>query len=416
MKNAIILKLFGSMYPETCDKCEERVKKVTEYEKEKYCQKCLLKEFIICDRCNEVSKERFSHPFYDGKVYCKECKEESIPCKECQLEYFEEDIFERRGEKYCLKCTQRICPGFKIIQFTNTKVTSGKNKKNKSKRYCGVEIECLNKNKQENAFTRQELDEYQFNQIEDGSLSSSKGFEFYSQPMNGDKLYEKITDFCKELEKRNFYVNRDCGLHIHLEVPKNDLELIKKIYLFYGKYEPYFFEMLPPSRQQNSFCYKYKKAYSCKKEEVEKAETMEEIQELLYNTEGPEYYMRHQKAEGHRMRYCWINLHSIFYRGTIEVRSHSGTINQNKIINWFRIHERALKIIEKLTIKQIIELEDSKQALLGLYDKELRKYIRARMQTFNGPKAKPSYNEEDLKIIVRRQGKNVRNTYMLQTQ
>lgn len=38
-------------------------------------------------------------------------------------------------------------------------------------------------------------------------------------------------------------------------------------------------------------------------------------------------------------RYYGVNFHSLFYRGTLEIRYHSGTLNPVKILNWVKLHQ-----------------------------------------------------------------------------
>jgi len=103
------------------------------------------------------------------------------------------------------------------------------------------------------------------------------------------------------------------------------------------------------------------------------------LKEMLYETKNYRSEIRHH---GNDKRYCWVNLHSIFYRGTLEIRSHSGTVNPSKIINWIMIHQRALEFIKSKSIEEIATMKITKKAFLGIFNKPLQNYIKRRWKTF----------------------------------
>jgi hypothetical protein len=276
---------------------------------------------------------------------------------------------------------------FKVIKLGEIKQRTKLYKINPYKRYCGVEIECLNKNKDLNSFNKQELFNLLFSQYEDSSLSTGKGIEFCSKPLNGDLLFNKIDEFCDKLKERNYYINNTCGLHIHLEV-KQTLENLKKIYIFYNKFEKFFFKMHPISRQNSTFCEKFSRIYHHKWEDISKINTLNKFKEKIYDTTISSAD-RQAKRKWNSKRYCWANFHSIFYRGTLEIRSHSGTINKEKIKNWFRIHLIILDYLEKEPIKNIINIKSEEEIFLNLFPNDLQNYIKLRWNTFD------KYNNEN---------------------
>lgn len=260
------------------------------------------------------------------------------------------------------------------IDVDTNKLSSETFKINKFKNFCGVELECLGGHRK--YFNRSELEDYGFSQVDDGSLPGN-GVEYVSQPMNGDRLFKKIRTFCSELNKRNFKINTKCGYHLHMEVPK-DLVLIKKLYIFYSKFEELFFKMLPKSRQNLRFCKKFRKVDKYDWNKVLEVDDMDDFKQLYY--ERNYYYGKGRRY--YKKRYCWANFHSIFYRGTIEIRSHSGTINAEKIINWILIHLKVLNFVKKTSIKDIVEMRVTKENLKRIVGKELAKYIELRWRSF----------------------------------
>ena len=225
------------------------------------------------------------------------------------------------------------------------------------------------------------MEEYNFTEGSDCSISTEKGYrsgyEYRSKPTNGDKLYEMIDGFSEELIKNKYKVNKSCGLHIHLET-KPEVELLKKMYCFYSKFEGLFFAMLPKSRQRNSYCAKFNKLDKYSYKDVLEVKDLNAFKRLFYEQKG--FYPT--KTHGHKKRRCWINFHSIFYRGTLEIRAHSGTINAEKIKNWIQMHLIIRKYLDKTPIEKLTKMKTSKDKFLSLFPKDLQKYIKKRWEVF----------------------------------
>lgn len=269
------------------------------------------------------------------------------------------------------------------------KFTSDTFKKNKFDNFVGVEIECLGK-RGEGEVSNSKLKEYNFTEGTDGSIHEEKGYregyEYRSKPANGDKLYEMIDGISKELIEHKYKVNKSCGLHVHIET-KPDVELLKKMYCFYSKFEGLFFAMLPISRQETQYCEKFNKLDKYSYEDVLDVKDLRGFKKLFYEKTG--FYPT--KIHGNKKRYCWINFHSIFYRGTLEVRAHSGTINAEKIKNWIQMHLVIRDYLNKNSLEDLIKMKTSKKKFLSLFPKDLQKYINKRWEVF------PEVAEENFK-------------------
>ena len=100
-------------------------------------------------------------------------------------------------------------------------------------------------------------------------------------------------------------------------------------------------------------------------------------------------------------RYCGVNLHSAFYRGTIEFRYHSGTLDPIKILKWtnilLQLVEYATKNYSNHEITTLYNADTSK-AKLNYFCKifrirgDIKKYMRNRIDHFN-PKFKKFNNK-----------------------
>ena len=269
------------------------------------------------------------------------------------------------------------------------KFTSDTFKRNKFDNFVGIEIECLKK-RGENEVSRSKLEEYNFVEGTDGSIDGEKGYcgeyEYRSKPANGDKLYEMIDGISKELIEHKYKVNKSCGLHVHIET-KPDIELLKKLYCFYSKFEGLFFAMLPKSRQKSGYCAKFNKLDKYSYTDVIDVKDLRGFKKLFYEKTG--FYPT--KIHGNKKRHCWINFHSIFYRGTLEIRAHSGTINAEKIKNWIQMHLFIRDHLNKNSLEDLIKMKISKKKFLSLFPKDLQKYIKKRWEVF------PEVAEENFK-------------------
>ena len=107
-----------------------------------------------------------------------------------------------------------------------------------------------------------------------------------------------------------------------------------------------------------------------------------EIKYYLYGTKNYNSIKQRQKSKYCSRRYSWINLHSLFHRGTLEIRSHSGTLNPTKIKNWLKIHLRVLSLIKNLNVDIINNLPDNETFFLSIFDDDLKKYIKSRWKEF----------------------------------
>ena len=267
-----------------------------------------------------------------------------------------------------------------------TKKPSKTFKLNKFKRYCGVEIECID----EEGITDKRLQELNFNEVDDGSLSDD-GREYVSLPSQGDRLFNMIDGLTKELSNIKAYTDKSCGLHIHLEVEK-DLELLKKIFLFYDKYEDYFFKMMPLSRRNSHYAMRSDKVYGKVYDKILNSKDLDEFWKIIYETRNsciPNGYKYNDK------RYCWVNFHSVFYRSTLELRNHSGTINSGKIKNWLTINLIILDYISKHSLKHIDNMKLSEEAFLSLFPKKIKDYIELRWNKFR-------YSDSENKVEVKK--------------
>lgn len=343
----------------------------------------------VCCECGCKETQNTAYPFreFDNSWYCDDCFCDNIrECGECgELALIGEMSFnERREEYFCDDCFVNDDDDDKYEEVEiKFKIENSKTfKKNRFKNNCGYEIEAYYKNNCD-LFDVEDLKSFDVQkQKGDGSLGHN-GIEFNSNVFNGDLLNKNIDDFCGELKNRDYSVDKSCGLHIHIQINKRCEEL-KKIALFYKKFEEYFFKMVSPSRSNNRFCQKFSTEYpNLTDDRILSFKSNTEFKKALYQTKNYNRIKYATKDAFNSKRYSWLNLHSVFLRNTLELRLHNGTIEGEKIKNWFNINLTILEFLKGIKNPETINnLPKNKELFLSLFDKNIQQYIKSRWAKF----------------------------------
>ncbi|MCK9371103.1 amidoligase family protein [Candidatus Dojkabacteria bacterium] len=375
----------------SCDSCADILEKETAIysnnDYKYYCNDCYRDRFISCDSCSEETSIDDYYSVNDESL-CQSCYEENcINCDSCgESEYTDNSNYcENCEEDYCNGCwdthgcNNRVLANF---QFLTGKIC----KEMPFFDYVGIEIETFG---EENA---PKLDF--ISTTGDGSITPdndfAKGIEFKTLPASGKVLVKNIRLLSKELKKANFKVNQSCGLHVHIDCRKikDKPQKLSNMILTYYAFEDILYSMLPKSRWNNQYC---KPLFTDYIKQDLKGKTIDRLGKKWYKSE---YYEGNADDHSHSSRYHDFNIHSIFYRGTLEVRMHSATINSEKILNWIylllKIKKWALNNYDEKIIQKALKLNSNKDKY-SLFIKtfklnnnpKLKKYIEKRIKKFN---------------------------------
>lgn len=150
--------------------------------------------------------------------------------------------------------------------------------------------------------------------ITDGSIRGSQGFEIVSPILQGQDGLNQLEKVCKALKNCNALINKSCGIHIHFDASRLQLEEFKNVIMNYANLENVIDSFLPTSRRanNNSYC----KSILKYKSKVNNARTINQLTNAIPN------------------RYSKLNTQSYSRYNTIEFRHHSGTIEFEKLNNW----------------------------------------------------------------------------------
>lgn len=96
----------------------------------------------------------------------------------------------------------------------------------------------------------------------DVKTDSSCAWEVASRAMtmDGEAQCAELAGVMTELAALNPVVNRQCGLHVHVEVTDYDWQALRSLMILYARYEPFFFSLCPTSRTTNGYCSPTRKA------------------------------------------------------------------------------------------------------------------------------------------------------------
>lgn len=361
----------------------------------------LTRKKKTCQLCNKKVYSLYTVYFSNKakREICSACTKNTVRCTECSREFYKVNMYGFKDRKICEYCHRKV----KQCQTCNKDFISHNKKKvcascgnykeilkKSSKMRClplfkreltkkdnlevfGVELETICKH---NINLNHPYLKH-FEKTDDASLSSG-GREFRSHRLRlNDKGITTLKNFTK-LAKGTMGVDTSCGFHLHLFIHKEyqTLKNFKNIIKGYQLMERFFYTLVSPSRKGNSYCksinnYVHNGLLNCK--------TLKSFLETFFGTtikdeESPRIF--------HHRHYYWVELNSIFYRSTIEIRLHQGTYDAYKIINWYKIHRDFLKWLMSVNYEEVCKLNEKMFLTEVIKDPEIIAYINERQKKF----------------------------------
>ena len=330
------------------------------------CEYCISENYFWCDMCGDGDNRDYGYwsDTYDC-YYCESC-------------------YPGEGEDVDLHSHRGITMEGDVEGDTFSS--------NTFKRMVGVEIETISPDEQGSDQPSS------WKRSSDGSISSDngRGYEYISTPMNGDHLFHRIDMITDYLRRNGFWVNRSCGLHIHIDARDLFYKELKGIMLVMKSFEKTVLSMMPDSRHTTNWC----KPMKIDKSAIMKIHNDSDFIESWYDfcNEPP------SSDKYNDSRYHGLNLHARVYLGTIEFRYHSGTNNPTKIKNWITICQSIVqkgieisKIIHDnpdperwadSSLKKLVFVEDDLglEAFINILKlDDIKQYIISRVRKFDNP-------------------------------
>jgi len=309
----------------SCDQCKRRKRK------ENICQTCK-----VCDNCCQ----------------CAECPVCNRDCSFNYCGYSFTDAMKKndRGCGRCYKCcdcgTSRKVPFGSFAKPNFHTPTFKHHMVNPTSRYIAAEIECA-------GIYGDGMDIYNTVRkwggatVGDGSLNI-RGFEVNSAPAGGDLYVNQIEDICASIKAQSGFIDEKCGLHVHVDGRDMNYYDIRRFVRVYAAIEDALFAMVSPQRiegivddkgERHQYCQPCGKKYVAQIEEGRlpydkiKSDVITSVYSMPTTHIGG-INVRYRKRGNHIPRYNALNLHSWFFRGTIEARMYDGTLEANEIVLW----------------------------------------------------------------------------------
>jgi hypothetical protein len=287
--------------------------------------------------------------------YCAGCnvihRRPVARCSQCECCY---DTCEGHDEE-----RERAVVTFATRNHKFHTASKAQRRRNPSERFLAVEIEVAS------AESGSRIDEvcrkWACSVIRDGSLPDT-GFEIATAPASGDLFCQQIEELCAALSYGGAEITKACGLHVHVDARDFSYWEVRKLIILYARLEDTLFRLVPASRRTNNFCQPCAESYlACLT-----IRTLKDTKKAVLNGVYSKSEIRwERKDKYHHRRYLALNLHSWFYRGTVECRMASGSINPVKIINWSILWAAILDFANRHTEKELKGIPEQGMALLS---------------------------------------------------
>lgn len=126
------------------------------------------------------------------------------------------------------------------------------------------------------------------------------------------------------LRQAGAVVNESCGIHVHVDASHHTAKSLRNLVILFWTKQDLIYRALQVNNRRLNFCRPLGRDLFERFVRVRGAD-MERLADAWYI----EDYDRH--ARYHETRYHGLNLHSVWYRGTIEFRFFNGTLDADKI-------------------------------------------------------------------------------------
>ena len=204
---------------------------------------------------------------------------------------------------------------------------------------------------------------------EDGSLSEG-GIEILTPPARGGALAEYTMKSMTALLDAGYDADESCGLHTHIDLRDKvgDSRFLSRLFTLAFAVEDVLYGLQMSDRWRGSYSYPLRTGYGFNSARGVHATDIE----FVYNKlDKKDRYARRKVRDlretkwGNRY-YSW-NFHSVFYRGTMEVRMHEGTLDAERVLNWADLIQSIVKRAESRvyspTLLKFMRIEDRDKKL-----------------------------------------------------
>lgn len=367
------------------------------------CCKC-----VTCDVCKRQKRSVDLCKTCKVCEKCCQCRQCPVCNRDCSYNYCGYAFTDRQkrnnpGCTRCYKCCD--CGDYKKVPFGSFKTpifhvpNRMQHVVNPTSRFISAEIECagiMGNGRPIYDVVRR----WGGGTVGDGSLVD-RGFEVNSAPSGGDLYARQINEICAAIKLQNGSIDQKCGLHVHIDARDMNYYDIRRFVRVYAAIEDALFSMVSPERikgitdadgKLHQYCQPCGKKYVAAIEEgrLPYDKIKSDVITSVYS--GPSTKnLRHRKRGEGIPRYNALNLHSWFYRGTIEARMFDGTLDPDLIIKWGIMWAMIGDYVVKSTDEQVAKDMVGKPIaciLKIIGDKKILDFVKARVLLFGNDQAR----------------------------
>lgn len=166
----------------------------------------------------------------------------------------------------------------------------------------------------------------------DVKTDSSCGWEISTRALvlNTEGHNEEMRSGLAALNAIDAVADRTCGTHVHIDTgPNYTWRHLQKLMILWTRYEPFFFELQPQSRRENSYC-------SCLRCTAWDRRPEYHFQQQVHPALVATSESRFERTSNNIGRWA-LNVAGWWRHRRIEVRLHAGTLNYDKIRHWIML-------------------------------------------------------------------------------
>lgn len=173
-------------------------------------------------------------------------------------------------------------------------------------------------------------------------------------PVSGSLILKELLLFQQLIDKYDLKINDSCGFHVHVDlsefVNRRDSRTLKRIVANFIRIQKELYSRFP-TRQNNKYCM-----------------PLQHSLYKLYNQKGFQHFMRWSYrcnsvrsilTDGNNAaaKYFGINLHSLFYRGSLEFRIFPASLDIKQLATYISF---CIEFIEESLEQKIYKLDELK--------------------------------------------------------
>lgn len=333
-----------------------------------------------CDRCGRDCDQRHA-------THCERCDGCASCCECARCAYCGSTV--EAVCPHCDRCTGCCRCGTYTYRDRDSLTFTG-SPSPRFPLFVGVEVECATpQSGNHRALTR--VCEARNIMAQDDCSIRTTGYgdhrvELATAPARGDELESTVREMCAALKEAGAYVNRSCGLHVHVDARDLTPAQVLTVARLYARVESRLYKLVARSRAQGTFSAAWGSALVEGLVSDESAPLVARRDALDVNTYGSVSQAASCRRSRYKdgSRYHGLNFNSLDLYGTLEFRLHHGTVNAAKILGWAAVCSAIVNYARTHTEAEAMAVRGTPAELLEkmLPDRETIQWTRARYVFF----------------------------------